>query len=92
MNSNIIKYFQTFFKQSSQAVILVDCELMSILDLNSAAVSLYEIDSKNDVLGKSFFNISKCDYQEYTSEKILLISQQILLIFLKVDLIQCSFK
>lgn len=78
MSKRIHKYFQTFFKQSSQAVILVDCDLMNIMDMNDSAASLYEIDNKTDVLGSSFFNISKCDYQNFPLEKIVSISKQIL--------------
>ncbi len=78
MNFSIESYFQTFFKQSSQAVILVDCDQMNILEMNDASMLLYQIEVKKDVIGTSFFNISIFDNDNFASKNIKSISDQIL--------------
>jgi len=78
LNSNIITYFQTFFKECSKATLIVDSDQMLVIDANNAMLRLYEIEKLEDYIGKSFFHISPCDYQQFPKEKIKAITGQIL--------------
>jgi PAS domain S-box-containing protein len=49
---------------------------MEILEMNAAAILLYEIENKVDFIGVSFFDIS--NFEDFPSEKIEIISKQIL--------------